>query len=218
VNAVRPLCAAAFAAVGLLAFVAHASAMLVLQEPASSAKIKNGGFEKPSVPASGYMLFSTGQTFDHWTVVGASGNVAVVSGAFVQNGLAFPAGAGKQWLDLTGNSNTPTGVQQTLKTTPNAKYKLTFLVGSQYDPNGIFGTSSTVDVLVNGTPVFTATNSPPASSSMQIWKKFTTTVTATSATTSIAFINGDPSSDTDNGLDAVKLAPQGLAAMPSDEE
>src|SRR5579859_1637310 len=77
----------------------------------------NGSFERPSAPLGSFALFSTGMTFAHWKVIGASGNVGVVSGTFTQNGFTFPAGCGAQWLDLTGTTNTPTGVQQVLATT-----------------------------------------------------------------------------------------------------
>jgi hypothetical protein len=171
--------------------------------------IKGGNFEKPVVPPGGSMTFSTGQTFGHWTVVGAPGAVSVVSGTFTQNGIAFPAKKGKQWVDLTGfNSNSATGVAQTVATTPGVAYTLSFYVGNVVDPNGVFGTTSTVNVLVDGGQVFTATNSMGQGQSKQVWQKFTTTIMATSTQTTIAFINGDPSSDFTNGLDAVKLVPQ----------
>ena len=73
------------------------------------------------------------------------------------------------------------------------------------NPGGIFGTTSTVNVLVDGNPIFTAVNSKGAGSTSQVWKTFKVNFTAPSASTTVAFINGDPSSDTDNGLDAVKL-------------
>jgi hypothetical protein len=81
-------------------------------------------------------------------------------------------------------------------------------VGNVDDPGGLFGVTSTVNVMVNGVQVFTATNSKGAGQAKQVWRKFTTTITATSAHTTIAFINGDPSNDTDNGLDAISLVPQ----------
>ena len=166
--------------------------------------IGNGGFEQPVVGAGGYKVVSTGQSFAGWKVVGAAGNVAPISGAFQQNGIRFTAKAGKQWLDLTGaGSNGPTGVAQTVKTVAGARYRLTFAVGNVVDPGGLFGTSSTVTVLVNGRSVLKATNR--AGGKVQAWKTFTTTVKATSGTTSIEFLNGDPRSDNDNGLDAVSL-------------
>lgn len=176
--------------------------------------IKDGNFEKPAVPAGGSMTFPTGQTFGRWTVVGAPGAVSVVSGTFTQNGITFPAKKRKQWLDLTGfNSNSATGVAQTVATTPGASYTLSFYVGNVVNPNGVFGTTSTVNVLVNGGQVFTATNSLGGGQSTQVWQKFTTTIMATSAQTTIAFVNGDPSSDFTNGLDAVKLVPLAATAQ-----
>ena len=183
-------------------------AVCVLASSAFAANlIKNGGFEKPVVPTANFTLFATGQTFPHWTVVGASGNMAIVSNDFSQNGFTFHPKGGKQFVDLTGTSNTPTGIAQTVATTPGAAYTLTFFVGNVVNPGGIFGTTSTVNVLVNGTQVFTATNSQ-GKAGTGVWQKFTTTITATSAQTTIAFINGDPPGDTANGLDSVSLVLQ----------
>jgi hypothetical protein len=181
----------------------------LLASPAfAGSLIKGGNFEKPVVPSGGSMTFSVGQTFGRWTVVGAPGAVSIVSGTFTQNGITFPAKKGKQWLDLTGfNSNSATGVAQTVATIPGATYTLTFYVGNVVDPIGVFGTTSTVNVLVDGTPVFSATNSMGQGQNKQVWQKFTTTITAASSQTTIAFINGDPSSDFTNGLDGVKLVP-----------
>ena len=178
-----------------------------LGAPSTSNLIKNGGFEKPVVAAGSYEGFSTGQTFNHWTVTGAAGNVAVVSGTFTQNGFNFPAEAGNQWLDLTGVSNTATGVAQTVKTVSGAKYVVTFWVGNVYDPDGIFGTTSTVDASVDGTQVKAVTNSEMGTT--QQWEKFKVHFTASSTRTSVALLNGDQSNDTNNGLDGVSLARQG---------
>jgi hypothetical protein len=170
--------------------------------------IRNGSFELPVVPAGGYETFSPGQAFPGWSVVGAPGDVGVVSGTFTQNGFDFPARAGRQWLDLTGLSQTATGVAQTVRTTPGAAYTLVFFVGNLVNPTGIFGVSSTVNVLVNGTQVFSATNSRGTGQTKMVWQKFTTTITATSSRTTISFVNGDLSGDTLNGLDAVSLIPE----------
>jgi hypothetical protein len=140
-------------------------------------------------------------------VTGANGNVAVVSGTFTQNGFDFPAEAGNQWLDLTGVSNTATGVTQSVTTVSGASYILTFWVGNVYDPGGIFGTTSTVDVSADGTQIKAATNSEMGTT--QMWKKFKVHLTASSTSTSITFLNGDPSNDTNNGLDGISLSRQG---------
>jgi hypothetical protein len=191
------LCLCLAAAAGLLANSAHGANL-----------IKNGSFETPVVIAGSYELVSTGDTFTGWKVVGATGNVGIVSGTFEQSGFTFPAAGGSQWLDLTGNSNTVTGVQQTVATTAGTAYTLTFYIGNVDDPGGILGVSSTVNVLVNGKQVFTGTNSKGTGESKQVWQKFATTITAASGHTTIAFMNGDSPSDNSNGLDLVSLVVQ----------
>ncbi len=175
-------------------------------KPGATNLLKDGGFEKPVVPSKSYDVFSTGQTFSKWTVIGVTGNVGIVSGTFTQNGFAFPAKSGKQFVDLTGLSQTATGLSQTVATIADAKYTLVFWIGNVYDPTGIFGVSSTVKVLVNGRHVFSATNSKK--STTQVWRKFSTTIKATSRRTKIALVNGDPANDTNNGLDDVELFAQ----------
>ena len=165
--------------------------------------VKNGSFEEPVVSSGSFELFNIGQTLEHWKVIGAPGNVGIVSGTFTQGGFSFPAKSGNQWLDLTGESNTATGVTQTVPTVSGTTYTLTFWVGNVYDPTGIFGTTSTVDVFVDGTRVLKATNS--RRSTTQVWQQFETRFIASSHPTNITFINGDPSSDTSNGLDAISI-------------
>jgi len=172
--------------------------------------IKNGSFEKPVAPYRGYRLFSTGKMFSNWQVVGDPGSVVVVNGTYTESPVfSFPAQAGSQFLDLTGNSNTATGVTQTVATTPGTSYTLTFYVGNMYDPHGVDGVSSTVNVWVDGQQVYQATNSRGKVRTSLTWQKFTTTIVAASSETTIAFINGDPPSDNINGLDAIMLVPQG---------
>jgi hypothetical protein len=177
--------------------------------PASAATnlIKNGGFEKPAVPAGSFLDFATGQSFTGWKVTGATGRVSVVSGTFQSQGFTFNAEAGAQWIDLTGDgSKTATGVAQSVATTAGTSYQLTFWVGNVNDPGGGFGVSSTVKVLVNGALKLTAVNSLRPTNHKQAWKKFTLTIRATSGSTRISFINGDPGTDDLNGLDAVQLS------------
>ncbi len=170
--------------------------------------IIDGNFSIPLVGAGSYTLFSTGETFAGWRVVGAPGNVGVVSGSF-QNAFTFDADGGAQWLDLTGASNTETGVAQNVPTSAGTRYTLQFSVGNVYDPGGIFGVRSTVAVSVNGAVVITATNSKGLGSTTQIWETFTVSFTANSNSTTIEFLNKDPSSDTSNGLDSIALFPVG---------
>jgi len=167
--------------------------------------VRNGSFEQPVVADGGFTIFSNGQSIGAWQVIGASGNVATVSKDFTQNGFHFPAKRGNQWLDLTGTSNSATGVQQRFATTPGATYSLTFFIGSVYDPGGIFATSSTVDVLVDGAQIAAFTNTSVPGTTTQRWRKFSTEFVAQGDRTTVALINGDPPSDTENGIDVVSV-------------
>jgi len=176
--------------------------------PARAGKIvKNSSFEKPVVEDGGFQLIPAGDQFAGWTVVG-SGNVAIFSASYQEGGFAFPAAKGVQWLDLTGNTNSEAGVQQNIDTVPGSTYTLTFYIGNIYDPDGGLGTTSTVDVLIDGDPIANFTNKGGKGETHQVWKKFSTDFVAQSTKTTIAFMNGDPPNDADDGLDgiAVKLA------------
>lgn len=169
--------------------------------------ITNGSFEKPAVASGSYQTFSAGQTFNGWTVSGVSGNVAVIGKNFTYGGFDIEAGCSKQLLDLTGTSNSVTGVEQTVDTTPNASYTLSFKVGNTYEASSDLGTSSTVLVYVNNEQLLKATNKKGNGKTRVVWKAFSKAFVAKSATTTINFVNGDPSTDTANGLDCIKLVP-----------
>ena len=167
--------------------------------------VRDGSFESPLAPSGGFLVFNVGSTFSKWHVAGASGNIGIVSGTFAQNGFTFPAGCGSQWVDLTGIDTTGVGVAQKFAAVQGSHHVLTFSVGNVVDPNGIFGTTSTVNVLVNGVQTFKAVNKKGLGSKVQVWKSFTTTITAPSTSTTITFVNGDPAGDDNNGLDCITL-------------
>lgn len=165
------------------------------------ADVMNGSFETPVVPVGSFANFASGSTgITGWTVVGPE--VSVVNTKNTSLGFSFPAEAGAQWLDLTGDlSNTVEGVQQTIATTPGATYDLSYFVGNVVDPGGPWGTTSTVDAYVNGALIQTATNA--GGGSTLTWQQFTTSFVAASSSTQIEFLNGDPPTDNSNGLDNV---------------
>jgi Protein of unknown function (DUF642)/PEP-CTERM motif len=181
--------------------------------PLRADSITNGSFESPVVPVGGFTNFASGSTLiPGWTVVGAAGGVSIVSGTFTQNGILFPAEDGAQWLDLTGDgTNSNEGVEQTFATTSGTQYTVSFWVGNVYDPGGIFGTTSTTDVLLGGPKgtLLTAATNSNTTTGIQTWEEFTTTFTATGSTSTLDFINGDPPSDNTNGLDNVSVNPSG---------
>ncbi len=189
-----------------LPFLLFATAVCLGPAASAANLIKDGGFEKP--PTSGnFIVYNTGQKIGPWTVVGAAGTVGTVNTNFTQNGYSFPAKTGKAWIDLTGLSQTATGVAQKVKTVPGTGYVLTFWVGNVVNPGGIFGSTTTVNVYNGQTLLLSATNSKGTGSTTQVWQKFTVSFTATASATTLSFINGDPADDTNCGLDAVSLAP-----------
>ena len=183
----------------------------------ASTLITNGSFESPVVPVGSFTNFASGSTLiPGWTVVGAAGGVSIVSGTFSQECCTFPAEDGAQWLDLTGlNTNSTEGVEQTVATTVGTNYVLSFWIGNIFDPGGIFGTTSTVDVRLGGlggTLLGAFTNSSTTRGT-QIWQQFTTSFTATGSSTTLDFLNADPGTDNSNGLDNVALT-VGAAGIP----
>lgn len=188
-NAFRTLIAAAGFALG--------------SQTSAYASLCDGSFESPPAPLGGFTTLPSGTVFPSgtqcWTVVGA-GNVAIVSGSAVANGISYVASAGSQWLDLTGNgSNSLTGVEQTATTTVGQSYKLTFRVGAITTP-------SSIGVYINGVQVMVATNNNTGGSVFN-WKKFSIGFVANQPSTTIKFMNLDASTDHENGLDKVALAP-----------
>jgi Protein of unknown function (DUF642)/PEP-CTERM motif len=181
---------------------------------AQANSLTNASFETPLVPVGNFSLFSPGSAaIPGWSVTGAAGtNVGIVSTTFVQNGVAFEAQNGSQWVDLTGlNSNTTEGLAQTAATTPGTAYTLTFYVGNTTG-GGIFGTTSTVGLDINGLLVNSFTNSNGDATGLN-WQQFTYNFTASGASTVIGFVNLDPASDNSNGLDMVDLE-LGTSAVP----
>jgi hypothetical protein len=172
--------------------------------------IVNGSFEAPVAPAGGFTDFPTGSTaITGWTAFGPSGTVvSIVDGTFAQLGVGFPAQSGNQWLDLSGNgSNSTEGVTQAIATVPGHQYHLTYFIGNTTG-GGIFGTTSTVEVLIDGVVAFVDTNSIDSPATLA-WQQFTHTFTAVNATTAVAFRNADPGGDNNNSLDDVVVIDQG---------
>lgn len=162
----------------------------------------NGSFEVPVVRDGAYVLVNTGQSFAGWQVIGAAGAVAPISGKYGRAGITFTAQHGNQWLDMTGLSNTATGIQQAVRTEPGVQYELSFHVGNVV--GGGFGTTSAVEVLVDGRSLGVFRNDGH-SPRQQHWRQASVTVTATATTTVIAFINRDGANDDSNGLDNVSF-------------
>jgi hypothetical protein len=81
------------------------------------------------------------------------------------------------------------------------------------NPGGIFGTTSTVDLMIDGTSDGAFTNSCTTCTRAQSWQQFTTSFVASGATTMLTFLNGDGPTDNSNGLDNIVLTGQ-AAGVP----
>lgn len=166
--------------------------------------IVNGSFEEPVVGKGRYVTFATGKAFTGWQVIGV-GSVSPISGDYVNSRITFNAQQGSQWLDMTGpGSNSAAGVQQTVPTQPGTQYELVFYVGNVV--GGSFGTSSSIEVLVDGNSLGISRNDNN-SPGRQSWGQVKLPITANSNSTTIAFISRDPPNDNSNGLDNVSLVP-----------
>jgi hypothetical protein len=201
-----------FLAVGLLG----ALGLLTVAPLAGANLVNNGSFETPIVSPTGFTNYPVGSgLLTGWTVFGPVGTeVSIVGGSFAQNGVTFPAQDGIQWLDLTGDGkNSTEGVSQTVATTSGHQYQLSFYIGNTTG-GGIFGTTSTVDVLLNDSLAFKDMNTT-TSPVTQNWEQFTQTFIASGSTTIIGFRNADPITDNNNGLDNVVLIDLGVpSAVP----
>ena len=187
--------------------VAAFSVMLLMSEAvdASPNLFTNGSFESPRAPAGKLTNFASGSTdIAGWTIAGAE--ASLVDSTFSSFSLQFPASDGSQWLDLTGFlASTGETIKQTVTTVMGRTYHLSFAVGHVFNPHGIYGTSSTVVVTVNGAPLGRFTNSCTTCTHELSWETFTASFVADSTTTVIEFLNKDPSTDNCNGLDDVVL-------------
>lgn len=181
------------------------SAAALPEDPAEGSGknlLVNGSFEEPVVRPGGYQLIQTGQVFPGWEVVGERGNVAPISGRYTAAGIVFGSKDGQQWLDMTGVSNSPTAVRQSVRTLPGMHYELIFHVGNV--SGGGFGSVSAIEVLVDGKSLGVATNDL-AGGGVQQWGRYRMPIIAARDVTTITFINRDARNDNSNGLDNVML-------------
>ena len=185
-----------------------------LTNAASANLIVNGSFETPALaPGSSYRTFQIGSNgLTGWDILGpAAATVDLAESSYNlpdAYGHRFPASTGNQWLDLTGHAtNSYGGVGQTAVTAPGARYRLTFDIGNLADPLHGYGSTSKVDLWINGRLAQSFTNQSGPSTNLN-WQSFTYLFTASSAGASyIAFRNADNTSDNLNGLDNVVLSP-----------
>lgn len=199
------------------------AAVAAFSSSADAGVVFSNGFENPVVvgagnTGNGYDNYGTGSFIGPWTVAGPQGAtdaVSVVTTNFTQNGISFPAQSGNQWADLAGqNSNGLEGVETTVAGLLNQLYTVSFWVGNVVDPNGVFGTSTTVNLFIDDQLVYTAVNTMGAGQPTQIWQQFTYQTIGASNSTKFKFLSGDPSSDFSSAFDSVVITTQDVTQVP----
>lgn len=173
----------------------------------------NGDFESPIVGRGTFTPYGSGGSIGGWNVSGPSNGILHIETSYVESGIAFPAQAGLQWVDLTGIGNLgPTaGISQTVATTIGQRYSLSFWVGNADGTGNSFYTlPSTVNLSLNNGAFTSFTNSDTTPFTTN-WKLFSTSFIASRNLTTIGFFNGTPLGDSAGGIDSVNLS---LSAIP----
>jgi hypothetical protein len=188
------------------------SALLLTVNPVSGNLIINGSFESPIVPTAFYTNFPSGSTaIAGWTVVGVDS--AVVDRNFQNGGITFQSQDGNQWLDLAGitSNSMSSGVTQTIATTVDQNYEVSFYVGSA--TNGSIYFPATVRLSISGGAPVSYFN-PSMPTTLLDWRRFAVSFTATATTTMLTFFNGSASNNYLSGLDNVSVVP--VSIIPGD--
>lgn len=195
-----------FSALGISLLSTAAIAGIVFQDGFESPVVNHTG---PSGSAGGYDNYGTGAIVGPWTVVAPPNRtdaVSVVTTTFQQNGISFPAHSGNQWADLAGqDANGNEGVKTTVSGLLGKNYVVSFWVGNVVDPSNIFGTSTTVNLSVDGKQVLSAVNTLGAGQSQLVWKEFTYSGFGNTDAITFTFLSGDPSNDFVSGFDDVVI-------------
>ena len=158
-----------------------------------------------------------------WQVVGPSYTLLIES-SYNEPGngvIGFTAQSGRNSVDLTdGNGATPagSGVKQQIATTPGQVYDVSFYLGKVISPNGspFYSGLPSVSLAINGavTNTFMHSGSTTPAGSIN-WQQFTTSFTASTSLTDIAFLNAVSSNDNNfTGLDTVSVTAASSTAAP----
>lgn len=168
--------------------------------------ISNGGFETPvTVGGSSTTLAGGSTTITGWQVVGP--NILLLNTGYTEPNVSFAAHLGLNSVDLTGAGNVgPTaGITQTVATTAGQAYLLTFWLGNaDGSGNGNYLLPSALSLSIDGGTAQTFSNSDTTTFTIN-WKQFSTGFVATSASTTLSFLNATGATDSEAGLDDVVL-------------
>jgi len=177
--------------------------------------ITNGDFETNAVADFARLDTNDITSLPGWKVIGSactatSGKCTLVLNTIYTEPNAigtifFQSQSGNQSIDITGGGNTTDGgVEQTLATNIGTAYALTFYLGNMDNNASLYGAASSVRVKVTGQADQFFSNNVSDANHLN-WALQTYTFTATSALTTIDFINNTSATDNEAGIDNVQL-------------
>jgi hypothetical protein len=186
----------------------------VASMPAAAAVnlIQDGGFEALTVASGSYANYALAagtplQAGSPWFMDGGT-SLNAVHTAYAEGSLVFNAQSGSVSMDLTGTGNTGANrVSQNVPTVTGASYTLGFWVGNADDSRSNYAGPSSINLLVNGSPVGTYTATASAANQIS-WQPFSYSFAATSGLTKITFENATPAGNNLAGLDNVTMVPE----------
>lgn len=161
-------------------------ALLLTQVARAQNLLQNGSFESPDVATGIGQVFTTPGDVPGWT--DESGGIEPC-GIEIQDNCCGSPVHGDQFVEV--DSNCPAVVSQTVATQPGASYVLSV----HYSPRpGLQFQNSSVDVIWNGSPIFTMEGIAVGDTN---WTPHTFVVTATGTSSTIEFAESGFSNPTD---------------------
>jgi hypothetical protein len=130
---------------------------------------------------------------------------------------ASPGNASSFFVDLTGQANDKPygGIEQTITTTPDTTYTLTFALGSSADYNNSGSGAAALYASATGTVLLASSLFTLAPTSTNGWATETLSFTANSTSTTIEFLGDSEYTSEYTGLDDVSVTAQGSTTPPS---
>lgn len=170
--------------------------------------ISDGWFRTPAVSAGSLQMLPSGSAVGSWTVLGNSGEIALLGKSYSEGGFSISDAGDAQVMNLAfggGGAAAGGGISRVVATRPGAEYDLYFSVGNLVDTTGSLGTASTVSLKIDGAETGNYSNTLGTGSSSVDWESFDVHFQATSASTTIEFRNLDPLNDHANFLAFVQM-------------
>jgi hypothetical protein len=152
-----------------------------------------------------------------WSNVAGAANEFWVTSPNGYGLSASPGNASSFFVDLTGQANDKPygGIEQTITTTPDTTYTLTFALGSSTRYNNSGSGAAALYASATGTVLLASSLFTLAPTSINGWATETLSFTANSTSTTIEFLGDSEYTSEYTGLDDVSVTAQGSTTPPS---